>query len=531
MIFEGDGEDHLIFSPLYSYRLIGLIGGKKMMIRADKSFLKQLEEQATRRKQEILHAPDCINVKGRVYYVSNDGSDENDGKTPQSAWKSLNRVSKAILSVGDGVLFRRGDIFRGCLNTAPGVTYAAYGSGEKPKFYGWDHSLADPSLWELFDETNHIWKLKERILDCGTLVFNDGEKHCRKLIPSYINGVFVCREDENRPFVVSEQMQKDLDLVCLYDDRLTTVPSKGQNFPIPQMDGESLGDLFLRCDAGNPAECFYSIEALPRRSMISVRDNANVTIDNLCLKYIGCHAVAAGGHVVGLHVSNCEIGWIGGAIQHYLGTDPNYPEGGRGTVTRFGNGIEIYGGCEDYCVRDCYIYQVYDAGITHQITTNGNFVKMEGIRYLNNLVEYCVYSIEYFLEKKGNDTKSYIDDCLMCGNILRFSGYGWGQQRHNTHTPAHIKGWSYENTARNYSIVNNLFDRAAYRMLHLVAREQSSCPTLAHNTYVQMDGMHLGQYGANAVEEPENMIFDEQVEEKLHNVVNETAPTVYLIVD
>ena len=212
-----------------------------------------------------------------------------------------------------------------------------------------------------------------------------------------------------------------------------------------------------------------------------------------------------------------------------MGIDPNYPQGRRGTVTRYGNGVEIYGGCRDYIVQNCYIYQIYDAGATHQVSTRGKFHAMTGIRYWNNLIEYCVYSIEYFLEKQGGDTESYMDDIEISGNILRFSGYGWGQQRHNTHTPAHIKGWSYENTASNYSVHHNIFDRAAYRMLHLVAKKEESCPKMHDNTYIQKLGLMLGQYGANEVEEPEIMTFDENVEEKIEKLLGDQNAKVYYI--
>ena len=106
--------------------------------------------------------------------------------------------------------FRRGDIFRGRVNTRPGVTYGAYGSGEKPRLYGWDKNLADPSLWEEVDSLRHIWRMTEKILDPGTLVFNEGQAHSIKLIPSYIQGRFVCRNDESRPFVMAEEMQRNL---------------------------------------------------------------------------------------------------------------------------------------------------------------------------------------------------------------------------------------------------------------------------------------------------------------------------------
>lgn len=501
-----------------------------MMIKATEAYLLEIDLLAAKRKCEIRGAADHIKIAGTTYYVSNDGCDQNDGLTPQSAWRTLAKVSSATLQEGDGVLFRRGDLFRGFVKACAGVTYGAYGEGEKPKFYGWERSLDDPALWELTDAEHHIWKWGEPILDCGTLVFNDGEAHCRKLIPSYRDGQFVCRDDESRPFVMAAEMAHDLDIFCRYDATLSTKPTKGEDFPIPDLNDDARGELYLRCDRGNPAEVFHSIEALPRRHMFRVGSTPNVTIDNLCLKYIGTHAISAGGgRVHGLHVSNCEIGWVGGAIQHYSGTDPNYPQGRRGSVTRYGNGIEIYGGCDDYEVRDCYIYQIYDAGITHQVTTNGKKFTMTNIRYLNNLIEYCVYSIEYFLEKNKGDTESYIDGCEMSGNFLRFSGYGWGQQRHNTYTPAHIKGWSYENTARNYSVHDNIFDRAAYRMVHLVAKETESCPKMYNNTYIQKYGHTLGQYGANAVAEPYNISFDERVDERIEGVFHDTDAKIYYL--
>ena len=494
-----------------------------------KEFLTEIDRLAEARKREILDSPDGGEFSGNVYYVSAEGDDGNDGRSPSSAWKTLGKVSSFEFSEGDTVRFRRGDIFRGFVKTRSGVKYCAYGSGDKPKFYGWEKNLADPGLWELYDPAHHIWKLREPIPDCGTLVFNEGEAHSRKLIPSYKNGRFVCRDDESRDFDISAEMTCNLDIFCLYDEVLTEKPSKGEDFPIPALDFDSLGTLFLRCDAGNPGEFFSSVEALPRRHMFFVGKNHGVTIENLCLKYIGTHAISSGGHVVSLHVQNCEIGWVGGAIQHYFGTDPNYPEGGRGSVTRFGNGIEVYGGCEDYIVKNCYIYQVYDAAITHQITTNGKTYSLSGIKYLGNLVEYCVYSIEYFLDQNRGADGSLIDGCEMANNILRFSGFGWGQQRHNTHTPAHIKGWSYTNPARNYSIHHNVFDRAAYRMLHTVALKPSSLPEMYENTYIQYLASPLGQYGANEEKEPPNIVFDENAEKTVTRDFGDKNAKVYII--
>jgi len=500
------------------------------MIIATEKFLKDTDALFDKRKQEILNAPDELTINGTVYYVANDGNDENDGLTPETAWKTTDKISVAELKAGDAVLLKRGDTFRGKIKTQSGVTYGAYGKGEKPRVYGWDENLASPSLWEEYDKEKHIWHYKKKILDAGTLVFNEGEAHSIKLIPSYIGGRFVCRDNESKIFDMRAEMVRDLDIYWHFDEIMTTTPSKGKDFPIPKVDANSFGDLYLRCDRGNPGEVFNSIEAPVKRVLFSVGKNENVIIDNICMKYTGHHAVSAGGAcVVGLKVTNCEIGWVGGSIQTYAGTDPNYPEGDRGTVTRFGNGIEIYGGCDNYEVTNCYIYEIYDAGITHQITTWGKKFVMKNILYKDNLVENCVYSIEYFLEMNNGDTESYMENIEMCGNFLRNSGYGWGQQRHNTHTPAHIKGWSYRNNASNFSIHDNIFDRAAYRMLHLVAEEDSSCPLMYGNTYIQHIGGKIGQYGGNKLEEPENLTFDDNADKKIEKILKDKNAKVYII--
>lgn len=497
------------------------------MIISNRDILNKYDEMAKTRIEEILNSSDGLVIPGVTYFVASDGNDRNDGLSPDTAWRTPEKVSAADLKPGDGVLFKRGDVFRGGVIAKEGVTYGAFGSGKKPRLYGWEKNLADESLWTLADENHNIWKMTEKILDTGTLVFNEGELCSIKLIPSYIKGRFVCRNDEQKLFDMAEEMTRDLDIYWHFDELLTSIPSVGECFPVPEMGDKSYGDLYLRCDNGNPGKVFDSIEALPRRHMFKVGAANDVRIDNICIKYVGLHAIGADGECVrGLKVTNCEIGWIGGTIQHYFGTDPNYPQGGRGTVTRYGNGVEIYGGCKDYQVCGCYIYQVYDAGITHQITTFGKKRTMEGVLYKDNVVENCVYSIEYFLDMNEGDEESYMDGVEISGNILRLSGCGWGQQRHNVDTPAHINGWGFVNKAVNFRITGNIFDRAAYRMLRLVAKDEQSCPYLDGNTYIQYYGKKIGQYGGNAVTEPENLDFDETVAEKIRDVFGDKHAVV-----
>ena len=498
------------------------------MNRATREILNEYEALFEKRKKEILECSDEISVTGDSYYVSNNGSDDNDGRSADRPWKTLEKVTRADLKPGDGVFFKRGDLFRGKVFAASGVTYAAYGTGDKPKFYGSEMSLADPELWEEYDKEHHIWKCRTKLLDSGTLVFNDGEKHARKLIPSYENLQFVCREDTSKPFVLEDEMTNDLDMFWRFDEILTRKPTRGKDFPIPYVEN-TYGDIFLRCDAGNPGEVFDEIESLARVNMFSSYGNKDVKFDNLCIKYVGAHGIGAGGgHVDGLTVTNCEFGWIGGSIQHYDGTDPNFMEGDRGSVTRYGNAVEICGGCNNYTVSNNYIYEIFDAGITHQVGSSDK-ITMTNILYSDNMVERCVYGIEYFLDLRGGQKESYMKNYKIKGNFIRLTGYGWGQQRHNVDTPAHIKSWNYANPAYDYEISNNIFDRSAYKMLHLVSCKDEFCPEMRDNTYIQHLGGTLGAYGGTENGVPDPIVFDNDVQSKINDIFGDKTAKVYYI--
>ena len=237
----------------------------------------------------------------------------------------------------------------------------------------------------------------------------------------------------------------------------------------------------------------------------------------------------AGERIRGLTVTNCELGYIGGVIHSYFGVDPNYPEGGRGTIGRLGNAVEIYGGCDGYTVADCYVHDCYDAGLTHQVTTFGRTRYMTSVVYKNNLIERCVYGIEYFLEMNEGDTESYMDGILIENNHIRHSGEGWGQQRHNTHTPAHIKGWSFENAARNFVIRNNIFELGGRRTIHLVALDGASCPRMEGNTYAQYEGGLLGKYGGREGGEPSDIIFDADIESAIRTRLGDATARVLTV--
>ena len=77
---------------------------------------------------------------GTAYYVSDsEGDDSNDGRTPQTAFKTFNRVNGMVFSGGNSILLKRGDTWRGQSLQPSGdgakdapVIISSYGEGENP---------------------------------------------------------------------------------------------------------------------------------------------------------------------------------------------------------------------------------------------------------------------------------------------------------------------------------------------------------------------------------------------------------------
>lgn len=75
---------------------------------------------------------------GTAYFVSDAGNDGNDGISPATAWKSLDKVNATALEPGDSVSFRRGDTWTGGLiinhsgTARSAITLNGYGDGSPP---------------------------------------------------------------------------------------------------------------------------------------------------------------------------------------------------------------------------------------------------------------------------------------------------------------------------------------------------------------------------------------------------------------
>lgn len=459
------------------------------------SVIATLDTRAEDMKQRIRHTETSITVSRKTYYVSAEGNDDNNGLSPDEPVKSLDKVNSLDLKEGDAVLFNRGDLWRGSIKSKKGVSYSAYGKGEKPRIYGSPCNAAEVGEWKETETPNVYVFSMDLPSDVGTLVFDEGKSCAVKVMKDKREDGTTLHIDTKEPFSSFRDLKRDLEF---YHDYMDTKR------------------IYLYSSEGNPARRFKSIELLVRTNIIYAVDE--VVVDNLCLKYCGAHGIGSG-TVTGLTVTNCELGWIGGSIQ----AEDIF---GRTHPTRFGNAIEIYGGCGRFLVDNCYVFQVYDAGITHQFSSGGTqYVVMKDVVYSNNLIEDCVYSIEYFLGKSENDAERYMDNVKMTNNLMRRSGFGWGKQRPDKGTPAHIKSWSHYNRASNFIVENNVFDRGTVELLNIEADEKEWLPVLRNNTYIQYIDVPLGRIGSEKVVYP----FNESIKVTLKKILGEKNPRILYV--
>ena len=444
-------------------------------------------------KQAILANADELTCEETAYYVSNNGSDDRDGLSPETAWATLNKVNTSCLSRGDGVYFERGGTWRGQLWAQDGVIYSAYGEGAKPNIFASPENGADPDKWSLLEGTDNIWVYHMDMMDCGILVFNDGESWGTKVAPYYMNG-YLSIINDGQPFDVRTELTEDL----MFFSEADSILYDGAPFRYMVMDwgdrGEYpedvMGTLYLRCDAGNPGEVFDSIEFAVRQHIILPADDA--IFHNLCLRYTGTHGIFGGD--MGYEVSFCEIGWIGGSPQYY-----RYD---NGEPVILGNGVECDGSYDHFSVTDCYIYQCYDAGVSNQDPsespevlgyeqTEYTDVIQKNISYARNVFEKVDMPIEIFftLEDDIGYGRHRMENVLIEENYFLYTGYGWYMGTKGAAGSAYM-GHGSPNASENFHINNNVFYLSTGPLLTTGAPKKWQ-PMLDGNTYVQSNGGFL----------------------------------------
>lgn len=420
----------------------------------DAALLAEIDLKAKDRREYIVNTPNKFTTLpegsiNKIYYVSNDGSDSNSGLSPEEPIATISKLNIIGLNHGDIVLFKRGDEFRGKIKESAGVTYSAYGEGPKPVINGSKRNFADPGVWTETDVKN-VYKCSYALENVGNIVFNYSG-----IIGNYEETVGQLRVVGRDGFTGYADLSKDLEF----------------HFDL------NTNNLYLYSEKGNPGSRFDSIEIAEGGNMFQ-GSKKDVVVDNLTIIFGGSHGVGTG-TVENRTVQNCIFAWIGGSIlKGYNGAN----------VTRYGNAVEVYGGCNGYYVYDNWIYQIYDTGITHQYSNNDKVIKMENIEYRGNLVELCHWSIEYY--NRGSMPGSCLNNVHVHDNMTLYGAYGWGSVGRESGAALH-NSFQIIDEVNNYLVENNIF---AYSKGSVVRYNEGGDRKIKfrNNTYVQYYGRALG---------------------------------------
>ncbi len=474
-------------------------------VAAEDTFINNLDSLGDRLEEQIMNSRnDLVKCFGNKYYVGIGGNDANDGKSPETAWATIDRVNAANLQPYDMVVLERGGTYYGHFDVPKtgGITYSAYGEGAKPIIKTAIDGLKNK--WTEHPDYDNVWvysseelaKVKPALsgglntYDIGSVVFNFGiegatEEYADKArsIETLINGLPEEISGHDATKHTHEVDSKYRYLFATDNDNM-----------IEDRTGTELYKLYLYCEENpesfNPNKDFISIDISERYGNFEFQEGTeNVTVNNLDLRFGGFGFFATGCN--NIVMSYCKTSFAGGFWD--------------GTTVRYGGGSGAWRESDTMIFDHCYFYEQFDSGVTPQYNCpqGADWGKNEPTAVFKDFItecclfEKCEWTLEYF-STQGISNANRFENMQFKYNFCREGGYGFGDK---PDWSAYIMAWGHENESVNCNIEYNVFDRAkavTWEMgggwQHGEAQDYSKMATLDHNVYVQEEGKEFAIY-------------------------------------
>lgn len=471
----------------------------------------------------ITHSENFVQGKtytGTAYYVSNSGNDANDGKSPDSAWATMQKANDAKLNYGDAVFFKRGDIWFDQLWGQSGVTYSAFGTGPKPVISGSvEENAATPDKWELYysgDNGEKVWVYYQDLLDVAGVFFNNGESWAHKVFPFWDGTQYI--DQTGVSFDLSKGLTNNLDFFSNVD--LTKIDPRDR-----VAETGVAGPLYLRSDAGNPGELFTNIEFSQDGTGISpVGENGkDMTIDNFKIVYFGMLGVSVAGYQgwTNTIVQNNEIGWCGGGITLY---SPYVVDETIDVANSSGGAIQMSGpqntAINNYihhCASKSFVVVIHDREVSSFIFSD--------ILIKGNILEYNAAALHLanYLEDENPSIQGGFKNVNFEDNFVLFTGYGWvdlNQQIRDITRSGMLSsviefGGNYDNKNEGIYFTNNIFYLAKYALVYCYMPKENQ-PVFSGNIYAQSENGRLAMLRGRLLsitENGEKYVHDELLDE------------------
>ncbi|MBQ3210996.1 MAG: right-handed parallel beta-helix repeat-containing protein [Oscillospiraceae bacterium] len=467
---------------------------------------------ADQRRDAILNSPTTIvkadeyimgeSYSGTAYYVSNRGSDRNNGLSPETPFATMAPFDNIQLNYGDAVFFERGSIWRATdlhwkISETAGMTISAYGEGPKPAFYGSEENGTGGEKWELFysdDTGKKIWKFYREMTEVASIVLNESEFVLRDV--AYWDGESYLQLDDRHEALTGE----DYDITQHLPD-MWCFPA----LDYPDMKTENLGDalfrawdengkevfytgsLFFRCDAGNPGEIYENIEfIMPHAFCDGMADDQ--TYDNLCVLYssiTSCSGFHDGYGAQNGVVQNCEFGWKGGHVFSYATGEETGDTRIQLNAGLFGRNSGAFAiNSSHYTVRNNYIHDAFQEGIA--LETFIGRESMQDCVVSGNLIErttqgilLCNWDMEVNPDHIFKNTVVE-DNLVLDSGVNNFFSTDWEDDYCNAVV---IQGGPCAN--ENLVIRNNTFAFATGALVQIDQFSKEYSRVFEGNTYIQ----------------------------------------------
>ena len=343
-----------------------------------------------------------------TYYISVSGCDSNDGLTPETPWKTIQKLNSSV-KCGDTICFKRGDTFYGQIrapkgnNTKTPTTYTAYGEGTKPTVS--QYKTARHNVWEAYGDG--IWRID--LTNTNNIDGNVSE------LDTNVGFMKVNGNIKPRKFFELEKLEEQWDF---YND-LQYVYVKSQENP-----SELANDIKFACN------------------IICMPFSDNILVEDIIFIGSGSHGIS--GTVQKATVRNCEFHELGGSelTTHFR------------PGVRYGNGLECWTDSSEVLVENCRFSNTFDVAITMQ----GNNVTSGWVNmtFRNNVIWNCQQGFEIWSEGKLENTG--FQNCVFEGNVCIDTGYSWGYEvRGNKHCSAHLLIYQTECPLCDVTVRNNTF--------------------------------------------------------------------------
>lgn len=345
----------------------------------------------------------------RIYYVAANGSDEADGLTASTAWRTLAKVN-ASLPAGAEVRLRRGDVFYGPLRIKSGLNadrptvVTSFGEGIPPEICLYKVAVPKPSTWKSVGD--RLWQID--LYDDSVVVGNPLK-----------NG--------NVGFL-------------LVDGVIHGVKLFGSAQPSKQWEFKDDQRKLTVWSEQNPSALSQDIRFAPCVDGIKLVKNA--IIEKVTVRGTGAHG--AGGVGENMVFRNCTFKEIGGS---WL---TSYPVAN----VRYGNGVECWACSTHILVENCRFADVYDVAFTMQGPSPAR--SWEEVHVRDCEIVRCTQAFEVWTRKCRSGVG--MRNCSFVRNRCVDTGHCWGYDvRPNKNVSAPLLIYSMETDVCDILVKGNTF--------------------------------------------------------------------------